>query len=58
MKDKEYNVVDSLSRKFHIATMSTCKTNLSTRVLEDLVNNVFYLWEKGEFHKEKVNNNY
>jgi ribosome maturation protein Sdo1 len=43
VKDKENNVVDALSKKFHITTISICKTDLRMRVLGSNSPNAFYL---------------
>ena len=34
VKGKENKVVDTLSRKFHVASLSVCKLDLGPRVLE------------------------
>ena len=43
VKGKENKVADALSGKFHIASMSLCKTELGIRVPEALSNYEFYL---------------
>ena len=43
IKGKEYKVVDSLSRKFHVATMSTCQEELRDKILKVVASDEFAL---------------
>ena len=49
VRGKEYKVVDALSRKFHVACISVCKTNLREKILDALASDKFYLEVKREF---------
>ena len=45
-KDKENKVADALSRRFHVAAISTCKSYLKERICEVISNDEFYLQVK------------
>ena len=57
VKGKKNTVANAVSKKFHISTISTCKTDLSARVLEALVNDEFYLQEKEELQRQQGDKN-
>lgn len=46
VKIKENKVVDALNKKFHIASMSTCKSNLNIMILKAMTNDDFYFQVK------------
>lgn len=54
MKGKENKVANSLSRKFHISSISICQIDLRMRVLETTTNDEFYLQVKEELQKSPV----
>jgi hypothetical protein len=46
VKGKESKVTYALSKKFHVAAMSVCKSNFREKVLEALDSDEFYLQVK------------
>ena len=54
VKGKENKVVDTLSRKFHVAALSVCKLDLGPRVLEAQNSYETYLQVKEKLQQRKL----
>ena len=57
-KGKEKKVTNALSKKFHVAAISVCKSYFRERVLEALDSDEFYSQVKEELREKHINEKY